>query len=87
MGRPVAARKRANYPRSGRIRYQVVETGPARAGRWLSYERNVLEDYEKVFGEPAPGRVLGLGLLTDSDDLKNQAEAWYGDIGLYAEKR
>ena len=72
------------YRRSGRIRYQVVESGARRAGRWLAYERNVLEDYAKVFGEPPSGHVLGVGLLTDSDDLKNHAEAWYGDIAFEA---
>lgn len=75
-----------DYPRSSRIRYQVVESGGARAGRWLAYERNVLDDYQRVFGEPVSGHITSVGLLTDSDDLKNHAEAWYGDIGLHAER-
>lgn len=74
------------YARSGRIRYQVVESGARRAGRWLAYERNVLEDYTRVFGEPPSGHVSGVGLLTDSDDLKNHAEAWYGDIAFEASR-
>lgn len=74
------------YARSGRIRYQVVESGARRAGRWLAYERNVLEDYTRVFGEPPSGHVLGVGLLTDSDDLKNHVEAWYGDISFGASR-
>lgn len=73
------------YARSGRIRYDVVESGGARAGRWLRYERNVLDDYRRVFGEAPSGPILSVGVLTDSDDLKNHVEAWYGDIGLYAE--
>jgi len=73
------------YARSGRIRYDVVESGAARAGQWLRYERNVLADYRRVFGEAPTGPVVSVGVLTDSDDLKNHAEAWYGDIGLYAE--
>jgi len=72
------------YARSGRIRYDVVESGAARAGRWLRYERNVLDDYQRVFGTAPAGHVTSVGVLTDSDDLKNHAEAWYGDIGLYA---
>ena len=77
--------KVVSYARSGRIRYDVVESGDARAGRWLRYERNVLDDYRRVFGEAPEGHVTSVGVLTDSDDLKNHAEAWYGDIGLYAE--
>ncbi len=74
------------YPRSSRIRYQVVESGNENAGRWLAYERNVLDDYQRIFGEPVSGHITSVGLLTDSDDLKNHAEAWYGDIGLHAER-
>ena len=67
------------YPRSGRIRYLVVESGAAHTDRWQRYRRNVVEDYRRVFGGE-PGRVLSVGLLTDSDDLKSHSEAWYGDL-------
>jgi hypothetical protein len=67
------------YARSGRIRYQVVESGSARLGQWQSYRRNLVEDFQRVYGEP-PGRLVGVGVLTDSDDLKGRAEAWYGDL-------
>lgn len=72
-----------NNARTPRIRYLVVESGAARAGRWLSYERDVEEDYRRVFGEPA-GPVLSAGVLTDGDDLKMDLQAWYGDISLAA---
>lgn len=72
------------YARCARIRYDVVESGAARVGQWLAYERNVVEDYERVFGEPPSGHVRSVGVLTDSDDLKNHAEAWYAGIGLHA---
>ncbi|OYU98816.1 MAG: hypothetical protein CFE45_15090, partial [Burkholderiales bacterium PBB5] len=35
----------------------------------------------RVFGE-APGKIIGVGVLTDADALKTQMEAWYGDITL-----
>ena len=73
------------YARSGRIRYDVVESGTARAGQWLRYERNLLDDFRRVFGDAPVGHITSVGVLTDSDDLKNHVEAWYGDIGLYAE--
>lgn len=72
------------YAGSRRIQYIVVEGGPARAGQWLSYERNVHDDFRQVFGHPPPGAITSLGLLTDSDDLKVDVSAWYADIGLYA---
>lgn len=69
------------YLRSSRIRYLVVESGERRAGRWLSYRRNVVEDYRRVYGSE-PGRIINVGILTDSDDLKVRAEAWFGDVAF-----
>lgn len=69
--------------RSARIQYLTVESGTARAGQWLHYERDVVADYQRVFGE-APGNISGVGVLTDADALKLELEAWYGDITLAA---
>ncbi|WP_341891379.1 DUF3047 domain-containing protein [Variovorax sp. YR752] len=71
------------YPRSSRIQYLVVEQGPARAGRWLRYRRNVVDDYRRVFGAD-PGPIRHVGVLTDSDDLRLRVESWFGDITLTA---
>lgn len=68
-------------PRTDRARYLVVQCGGAGAGRWLGYRRNVVEDYRRVFGDE-PGRIQGVGVMTDSDDLGTHSEAWYGDISL-----
>lgn len=67
--------------RTGRIQYLTVESGAARAGQWLHYRRDLVADYRRVFGE-APGRVIGVGVLTDGDALKTDFESWYGDISL-----
>lgn len=69
--------------RTARIQYLTVESGTQRAGRWLHYERDVVADYQRVFGE-APGNIVGVGVLTDADALKIDLEAWYGDITLAA---
>lgn len=74
------------YARTGRIQYQVVESGVVRQGQWLNYERNVVDDFKAIFGE-APGRIIDVGVLTDSDDLKNRIEAWYGDIAFHGAAR
>jgi len=66
-------------PRTDRIRKLVVESGPARLDRWLDYERDIRADYERVFGE-APGALVGIGIMTDSDNTRTQARAWYGPI-------
>ena len=59
----------------------VIESGESRLGEGLSYERNIRADFEKAFGEP-PGALIGIGLMTDSDNTRSHAQAWYGAIQL-----
>ena len=68
-------------PRTDRIRKLVVESGPARLNQWLDYERDIRADYRKVFGEE-PGRLIGVAIMTDSDNTQSQARAWYGPVEL-----
>ena len=68
-------------PRTDRIRKLVLESGPERLGRWLDYERDIRADYEKAFGE-APGALVGVAIMTDSDNTRQKATAWYGPVSL-----
>jgi hypothetical protein len=65
-------------PRTDRIRKVVVESGPSRLGRWLDYERDVAADFRRAFGEE-PGRLIGIALMTDSDNTQSKASALYGE--------
>jgi hypothetical protein len=67
--------------RSDRVRKIVVERGQANVGRWLTYRRPLMADFQRAFGEP-PGRLIGVALLTDTDNTGGQAEACYGDVRL-----
>lgn len=67
--------------RTDRIRKIVVESGARRLGQWSDYERDIDADFRKSFGEP-PGRLLYVGLMTDSDNTRSMAEAWYGEVRL-----
>jgi Protein of unknown function (DUF3047) len=67
--------------RSDRIRKIVLESGPTHLGQWRSYERDVRADYRRAFGED-PGALIGLAVMTDSDNTQSRAEAWYGEIRL-----
>jgi hypothetical protein len=68
--------------RSDRVRKVVLESGSAHLGRWCAYERDIVQDYRRAFGEE-PGRVLGIALMTDADNTQGVAEAWYGDVELH----
>lgn len=65
--------------RSDRIRKIVLESGPAHLGQWRSYQRDVRADYRRAFGED-PGALIGVAVMTDSDNTRSRAEAWYGEI-------
>ena len=68
-------------PRTDRVRKLVVETGPAHIRQWRQYERDVRADFERAFGE-APGALVGMAIMTDSDNTRGHVRAWYGDIRL-----
>ena len=68
-------------PRTDRIRRLVVQSGPGQLNQWLDYERNIRADYERAFGE-APGALVGIGIMTDSDNTRTTARAWYGPVRL-----
>ncbi len=70
-------------PRTGRIRKLVVESGVQALGQWRDYERDVRADFERVFGEP-PGRLIGVAIMTDTDNTRSRAKAWYGPVSLVA---
>lgn len=59
----------------------AVQSGPARAGQWITETRDILTDYRRMFGEDPP-LAGGVAIMTDTDNTGNEAAAWYGDITL-----
>jgi len=57
----------------------VVESGPQRLGAWLDEERNVYEDYKRAFGEEPP-MINAVAIMSDTDNTRERATAYYGDI-------
>jgi hypothetical protein len=64
-----------------RVRMVVAGSGTDRLGQWKQFERNYVEDFHRAFKE-APGRLIGVGILTDTDNTGGSVEAFYGDIEL-----
>ncbi|MDZ7691923.1 MAG: DUF3047 domain-containing protein [Balneolaceae bacterium] len=46
---------------------------------WITETRNILEDYREIWGE-APPAISGVAIMTDTDNTRGEAVAWYGDI-------
>ncbi len=57
----------------------VVESGARRIGSWVEEERNIYEDYKLAFGEEPPA-ISGIAIMSDTDNTKERAVAYYGDI-------
>jgi hypothetical protein len=66
---------------TSRVKMVVAESGGAGVGPWRSYRRNVVQDFERAFGEK-PGKALGVALMTDTDNTGETAEGFYGVLRL-----
>ncbi len=61
------------------VKMVVVESGSQGLGAWIEESRNIYEDYRKAFGEEPP-IINGVAIMTDTDNTKERAVAYYGDI-------
>lgn len=61
-------------------RYVVVASGEKDLKKWLTFKRNVKEDYRRFFGEEPAYNPIVIGILTDANNTKSQAAADYGSI-------
>jgi len=79
--------KEASLPNAYTANAQMVavESGNARAGQWISEERDILADYRRLFGEE-PRRIGAIAIMTDTDNTGAEATAWYGDINISTDK-
>lgn len=61
----------------------VVRSRRAEAGQWITEERNVLADYNRLFGEGKESPVAnGIAILTDSDNTRSRAAGDYAYIEI-----
>jgi hypothetical protein len=73
------------HPKTSRAQIFVLESGNAKAGQWIAEERDVAADWKKVFPDKAMPKIVGLGVMTDSDSLGKTLTGDYADIELIGE--
>jgi len=71
-------------PYTDRVMMFVVESGSDKLQQWQSESRNVYADYLAAFGEQ-PGMISGVAIMTDTDNTRESAVAWYGDV-IFSQK-
>lgn len=78
--------KTFEHPSSGRSRFVVLQSGNAKAGEWITEERDLARDWRLLFGDDNPPVIVGLGFMTDSDGTKTTITGCYDDIELRSGK-
>ncbi len=69
-------------PRSDRVRKIVLDSGQTGLRRWRDHRRDLAADFHKAFGE-APGSLVSVAVMTDSDNTRSSASSWYGAVHLH----
>ena len=63
--------------------YQVVaRSGCQQDADWVAERHELSRDFARAFQEPMP-EVVGLAVMTDTDDTEGQTTAWYRDVVLH----
>ena len=70
-------------PYTEQVKMIVLQSGEEKVGRWVNESRNLVEDYRMAFGGDPP-RISGVALMTDTDNTRESAIAYFGDIVLKA---
>jgi hypothetical protein len=61
----------------------VASSGDAQVGRWVSLQRNVVEDYRRAFNTDPP-QIIGIAVSVDTDNTGESTTSWFGDIDFVA---
>jgi hypothetical protein len=64
---------------TSQLKMLVVGTTADGLGRWVSLKRDLDKDYRLAYGKP-PGAILGVGVMTDTDNTGAQASGRYANI-------
>ena len=66
---------------TSQLKLIAVASGPAGLGNWQSVTRRLADDYRHAFGA-SPGPLLGVAVMTDSDNTGAKAVGEYTDVRI-----
>ncbi|MGM0547050.1 MAG: DUF3047 domain-containing protein, partial [Bacteroidota bacterium] len=64
----------------------VIKSGEEDTGKWVTFERNLVEDYRERFGDDPPRHPLAILILSDGNSTNTHVKADYDDIVLKPKK-
>lgn len=69
-------------PYSKNIKLIVLQSGPAKDGKWAAEERDAVGDYVLVFGGMPEHDIGAISFMTNTEHTGTSADAMYDDIKL-----
>ena len=68
-----------------RIRFIVLQSGTSKLAQWVTQRRNVVADYQRMFGDESEGKtpeITGVAVQADADNTHGHGLSYFGDITL-----
>ncbi|MEX0647981.1 MAG: DUF3047 domain-containing protein [Balneolaceae bacterium] len=69
----------------GNQKVVVLGSGHDGRGEWKTFERNIVEDYRRLFGDDPPRIPLAILILSDGDNTNSYVQADYDDFEFHQE--
>lgn len=66
----------------GNQQIMVIKSGFEDTGKWITFERNIVEDYRRMFGDDPPKTPLAILILSDGDSTGSFVKADFDDLKL-----
>ena len=66
-------------PYTGQAHMVALQSGAAKAGRWITEKRDLRADFKRYFDLDLD-TLDGIALMSDCDDAGGETRAWFGDI-------
>jgi hypothetical protein len=66
---------------TSQVKMLAVASGKSGLGAWQTVQRNVAEDYRRAYGAE-PGPVVGVAVMTDTDNTGTQAVGQYAGMRI-----
>jgi hypothetical protein len=70
---------------TNRIRVIVLQSGTDKLGQWVAQRREVVADYQRMFGDESEDKVpkvTGVAVSADADNTHGHGLSYFGDISL-----
>jgi hypothetical protein len=69
-------------PGNPQQKLMVIEGGSEKLGKWLTYKKNLFEDFKDLYGEE-PRELIFIGILNDTDQTGQEAVSYLADLTFH----